>query len=180
MNLKWLKKFNVKILAIGHAIFHASNYGFDYVLYPFVVYKLGPLYGGVVMSILAIIITLSLLFVYDHLKKDWLGLETMKELVDDFFKEEEREVKKNWKKKWKKIFNYIFNKNKIGQFIFLSIQFDPLITTIYMRSGHHLYNGLRTRDWKIYLASTVVANVWWTGIAFAAISVLREGIVKFF
>jgi len=169
-----LRKLNLKILAIGHIVFHSTDYAFDYVLYPFVIYKLGPLNGGVVMAVLAIAITLSILYIYDFLEKDWLGIETVKELVENFFKEEEVVARKSWKMKGKRLLYWVFHRNKIGQFLFLSIHFDPLITTIYMRPGYHLYNGLRKRDWKIFLGSTIVSNAWWTGVAFTAISVVKK------
>lgn len=182
-----LKKFNLKMLLLGHIVFHSVDYSFDYVLYPFVIYKYGPLYGGITMTILASIFCLTIAYIYDFLEKDWLGVETVKELVENFFKEEEeiarkslRRKKQSLKRKGKRILYWIFQKNKWGQFIFLSIHFDPLITTIYMRPGFHLYNGFSKRDWKIFWGSTLVSNAWWTGVAFAAISILRGLVVNFF
>jgi hypothetical protein len=180
MNLKWLKKINLKILVIGHLIFQTFDYAFDYVLYPFVIYKYGPLYGGVAMAALAAAICLGILWVYDLLEKDWLGIETVKELVENFFKEEEEMAKKSWKKTGKKILYWVFHRNKVGQFIFLSLHFDPLITTIYMRPGYHLYNGFSRRDWKIFWSSVIVSNAWWTGVAFVVIASFREILAKFF
>ena len=175
-----LEKFNFRVLTIGHAIFHSTDYAFDYVLYPFVIYKLGPFYGGVVMAVLATTINLSLFYIYDSFKKDWLGIEIAKEMVENFFKEEKEIVKKSWRKSGKIFFYWLFHRNKLGQFIFLSLHFDPLITVIYMRPGHHLYNGLSKRDWKIFWSSVVISNAWWTGIAFVAISTLKGIIMKFF
>lgn len=180
MKFGWIKKFNLRILALGHFVFHSLNYGFDYVLYPFVIYKYGPLYGGIVMGALAASICLIISWVYDFLKRDWLGIEAVKQLVEDFFNEEKEIAKKLWKKKAKKFLGWIFHKNKTGQFLFLSIQFDPLITVIYMRNGSHLYNGFSLRDWKIFWGSVLVSNAWWTGIAFAVVSLFGEILVKIF
>ncbi|EKE19466.1 MAG: hypothetical protein ACD_9C00004G0002 [uncultured bacterium] len=184
---KELKKFNLKMLLVGHIVFHSSDYAFDYLLYPFVIFTYGPLYGGIVMTILASVICLSIAYVYDLLEKDWLGVESVKELVEKFFEEEEeiarkglRRKKQSLKRKGKRLLYWIFQKNKWGQFIFLTIHFDPLITTIYMRPGYHLYNGFSRRDWKIFWASTVVSNAWWTGVAFVAVSALKGLIVRFF
>lgn len=180
MQLKLLKKFNLKILAVGHVVFHSFDYGFDYVLYPFVIYKLGAIYGGITMALLSAAVCLAIAYIYDLLEKDWLGIETVKELVENFFKEEEEMAKKSWRKKGKKIMAWIFHYNKIGQFIFLSLAFDPLITTIYIRPGYHLYNGFSKRDWGVFWGSVFVSNIWWTGLAFVAISVAREAIMRFF
>jgi hypothetical protein len=175
-----LKKFNLKILAIGHAIFHSFDYGFDYILYPFVIYKLGPFQGGIVMALLSVAVCLLIAYIYDLLEKDWLGIETVKELVENFFKEEEEIARKKWKKWSKNILNWVFHKNKIGQFLFLSLHFDPLITTIYMRKGFHLYNGFSKRDWGIFWSSVIVSNIWWTGLAFTAISAFKGIFERFF
>lgn len=178
--MNWIKKFNFKILAIGHLIFHSADYAFDYLLYPFVIYKLGPLYGGIIMTMLAAAFCLAIVWVYDFLEKDWLGLETVKELVENFFKEEEEIARKKWRKRGKKIMSWVFHKNKVGQFMFLSLAFDPLITTVYMRPGYHLYNGFSKRDWKIFWGSVFVSNAWWTGIAFMAVSSFEGIMGKFF
>lgn len=173
-----LKKFNLKLLVIGHAVFHTLDFAFDYMLYPFVIFQLGIVYGGLAMCLLSVLICLFIVYAYDFLEKDLLGIETAKELVEEFFKEEEDEAKKSWRKTGKKFLSWVFHKNKVGQFIFLSLHFDPLITTIYMRPGYHLYNGLSRRDWKIFWGSAFVSNAWWTIIAFTGVSVV-EGIIRF-
>lgn len=45
-------------------------------------------------------------------------------------------------------------------FLFLSIKFDPFITTAYMRHGK--FNGMTKRDWKIFTGSLLLGNVYWT------------------
>lgn len=180
MNLRWLKKFNLKLLVIGHAIFQILDHAFDFVLYPFIIFTLGPWYGGVLMMVLSALICLFIAFVYDKMENDWLGIETIKELVENFFKEEEEIARKSWRKTGKKLLSWIFHKNKAGQFIFLSLHFDPLITTIYMRPGYHLYNGFSKRDWKIFWGSAIVSNAYWTFLAFIGVSAFREVVMKFF
>lgn len=180
MKFGWIKKFNLKILAVGLVVFNLFDYAFDYVLYPFVIYKYGPWYGGVVMFGLATAVCLAISWVYDLLEKDWLGIEAVKELVENFFKEEEKIAMRSWRKKGKKMMRWLFHKNKIGQFLFLSIHFDPLITTIYMRRGYHLYNGFSLRDWKIFWSSTLVSNAWWTGVSFVAVSSIAGTIKALF
>lgn len=174
------RKLNLKILAVGHIISQAYDYGFDYILYPFVIYKLGPLQGGIIMTLVATSMCLLILYIYDLLEKDWLGIEVAKELVENFFKEEEEIAKKSWQKKGKKVLSWVFHKNKIGQFLFLSLHFDPLITAIYMRRGYHLYNGFSKRDWKIFWASVIVSNSWWTLVSFSGVAIFKEFVGKFF
>lgn len=176
----WIRKFNLKILAIGHLVFHTSDYLFDYALYPFVIYKYGPVFGYVIMTLLSAAVCLAISYIYDLLEKDWLGIETVKELVENFFKEEEEIARRSWRGKGKRFLSWIFHKNKIGQFVFLSIKFDPLITTIYMRPGYHLYNGFSKRDWKIFWGSVVVSNAWWTGMWLVGLTAIAELIEKMF
>ena len=180
MELKFLKKFNLKILAIGHIVFHSSDYAFDYVLYPFVIYKLGFSIGFVVMALFSAAICLFMLFLYDWLKKDWLGIEAVKEIVEEFFSELKQEARKSWRMRGKKFLYWIFHRNKVGQFLFLSLHFDPLITTIYMREGHHEYKGFSLRDWKIFWGSVLVSNFWWSALSAVVIAGARNFITHLF
>ena len=175
-----LRKFDMKILAVGHLVFHSFDYGFDYVLYPYVIYKYGVSFGYVIMALLSAAICLVLSSLYDWLRKDWLGIETVKELVEEFFAELKEEAEVSWRRRGKKILSWIFHKNIIGQFVFLSIKFDPLITTVYMRKGYHRYNGFTWRDWKIFWGSVLISNLWWTGVSLAIVSVVKESISRFF
>ena len=174
MRLKLLKKFNLKILAVGHIIFHTFDYGFDYVLYPFVIYKLGYSEGFVVMALLSAAVCLFITWVYDWLKKDWLGIEAVKEIVEEFFAELKEEAQMSWRLRGKKFLSWIFHKNTAGQFLFLSLHFDPLITTIYMRKGHHSYNGFNKRDWGIFWGSVAVSNLWWSFLAIIVVEAIKN------
>lgn len=60
-------------LTTGITAFKLSNNTFDYALYPFVIYKLGILKGGLIMTLLAAISNILCLKFYDWSKRDWLG-----------------------------------------------------------------------------------------------------------
>lgn len=175
-----LRKFNLKILALGHLAFHTFDYAFDYILYPFVIYKLGFSYGFIVMALLSAAVCLAISALYDWLKKDWLGIEGVKEIVEEFFKELEDEAKRSWRIRGKKLLSWIFHRNKVGQFVFLSLHFDPLITTVYMRKGHHNYNGFNARDWGIFWGSVLVSNFWWSSVSITVITIIRNFIIRIF
>jgi hypothetical protein len=51
-------KEKIVVWGIGFSAFQIVDHGFDYLLYPFVVWKLGVLRGGIVMT------ALSLLYCY--------------------------------------------------------------------------------------------------------------------
>ena len=146
-------KFSGKIGAVSIGIpvyLTLGTWGFDYLLYPSVLVWLGPLWGGVVMTVLsAILCYLSFLF-YDWSKQDWLGIEALKGL---------REGRgKSW---FGKIFSWVFRKGDLAMLILLSIKVDPFVAVIYMRHGQGKYNGLSKRDWKIFIASFIISNLYW-------------------
>jgi len=166
--------FNLKVLLIGRILFHSLDYAFDYALYPFVIWKLGLPNGFFVMAGLAAAVNLLTVKFYDWLKKDWLGIEGIKELIDEFFKELEEEAAMSLRRAMKKFLQIIFHRNLFGQFLFLSLKFDPLITTLYMRKGHARYNGFSKRDWKIFWGSVAVSNLWWSSLSATAVTIVKN------
>jgi hypothetical protein len=180
MSFSLFRKFNLKILAIGHIVFNSLDYGFDYVLYPYVIYKFGYQAGFVIMGLLSAALCLGISWIYDLLKKDWLGIEAVKEIVEEFFAELKQEAEISWRRRGKKILSWVFHRNKIGQFLFLSLHFDPLITTIYMREGAHQYNGFKARDWKIFWGSVIVSNLWWSSFSVVVLTAVEQAFIKIF
>lgn len=156
------KKKKVAIWGIGYLGNAIIVYGFDYFLYPFVIWKFGILEGGVVMTFLSFLICYATIIFYDWAKKDWLGIETIKEVKEY-----------NGKSMIGRFTSWILRKSDPVVLLFLSIKFDPFITTAYMRKGAEKYNGLGKRDWIIFLSSLIVGNVYWTFVAFTGVSVVE-------
>jgi hypothetical protein len=69
-------------LAAGVTFMYATNKLFDYLLYPWVVYRAGIIVGGLVMTALSAVACLAILRFYDRTKRDWLGIETIRDLKD--------------------------------------------------------------------------------------------------
>ena len=67
----------------------------------------------------------------------------------------------------------ILKKSDPAAFLFLSSKEDAFITMVYLRHGSHQYNGMSARDWRIFLGSLAVANVYWTLAAYMGISVVE-------
>ena len=67
-------------LTSGLVVWNVTDYAFDYALYPFVVWKLGPVVGGGIMALASLVFCLVLLRIYDGLRRDWLGIEFVKGL----------------------------------------------------------------------------------------------------
>lgn len=145
----------------GVLTFKAFDYAFDYALYPFVIFRLGLLAGGIVMAALSLLDCLLLLKLYDWLKRDWLGIELVKTLR--FY---------SGPSCWKRATAWLLGRGDAVAFIVLSLRFDPFITTAYLRHG--AYNGLARRDWRIFLGSVVLSNAAWTFVCFGGIEVVRR------
>ena len=156
-------KERVGIWCLGVLGNKAIDWGFDYALYPVVIWYFGIVFGAVVMTIASCLACLATLKFYDWSRQDWLGIETLKELPDP--------NSHNW---LRRIAARLLQKGDWAALIVLSIQFDPFITTAFMRHGAFQFNGMSSRDWRIFLLSTVVSNGWWSFMVFGGLSIFSS------
>lgn len=147
-------------MGTGFLTLKAMDYAFDYVAYPFAIWKLGALYGGLLMSGLSLLICLLLLRVYDLLERDWLGIE--------FIKNQRHYAGPSY---WRGLVTRIISRADWFAFAILSLRYDPFITTAYLRHG--AYNGMNRRDWIIFMGSWFVSNGVWIAVCFGGVSVLE-------
>lgn len=155
-------KERIAVLGVGLLANWLMVNGFNLILYPFIIWKLGILNGGLVMTMLSFLVCYATLLFYDWSKKDWLGIETIKEI-------------KNYggSKKVGKLTAWIMQKSDPVIFLFLSIKFDSFITTAYMRHGK--YSGMGKREWAIFMGSLLISNAYWTLACFMGISLVEWG-----
>jgi len=149
-------------LTCGISIKTLISYSFDYLLYPLVIYKLGIITGGAIMMFLSLLACVMLVKFYDWSKRDWLGIETIKGMKD--YQGESR---------LGKFSAWILRCSDPVIFLFLSIKEDPFITMIYLRHGSHQYNGMSARDWRVFICSVAVSNIYWTLAAYMGVSVVE-------
>ena len=168
-----MKKFVNKVLLLfsGTFVLYATAWLFDYILYPFVIYRAGLLYGFFIMIILSFINCLLFLLVYNYLKKDIFSFEYSKKKISDFVDT----TNGNW---LKRTFRSILKHSKIILFIFLSV-YDPFIATVFMQKGNNGYNRMTAYDWNILILSVIIGNGIWAPTVFAGIS-FTEYIYKLF
>jgi hypothetical protein len=164
--LEKVQKFDFKAMSIGYAFFIFANYLFDYILYPFVIFKTGLIYGGIIMTVLAILMCFLTLIVYDRIKRDWLGIEAIKEI--------ENEIENKANTKIGKFISWFLRKGRWAEFIFLSLQFDAFVTTVYLRKGHRLYNGFKKSDWQVFWGSLLLSNVFWILLSFVGVEIFLK------
>ena len=148
-------------LGTGFLTWKAVEYAFDYALYPFVIWKLGPWMGGVLMALLSLVSCLLLLCLYDRLGRDWLGLEFVKNLRHY-----------DGSSRWRRGLAWLVTRGDLPAFLALSIYYDPFITTAYLRHG--AFNGMTRRDWRIFLASWLIGNLLWIALCQSGVSLLEK------
>ncbi|MFA6174166.1 MAG: hypothetical protein WC701_10860 [Kiritimatiellales bacterium] len=162
LHRKWRSvswKIRIAELSSGYLIWNVLDYIFDYVLYPFVIYKWGPLAGGIGMTLLSLLSCLMLIWIYDWMGRDWLGIETVKGLK--IYAGASR---------WRQWLARMLRKSDGIAFLVLSLKYDPFITTAYLRRS--AFNGMTRRDWMIFFSSGLLANLWWITACFGGVSVL--------
>lgn len=157
--VSWFAKHKerIAILGIGIMADRAIAYSFDFGLYPFVIWRAGPLWGGVVMALLSLLICLLTIWFYDWSKKDWLGIEAIKEL---------RAYEGT--SPFGRFLAWTLRSSDQVACVALSVTSDPFITTVYLRRGK--FNGMTRRDWTIFLASWFIGNAYWILACYMGIS----------
>jgi hypothetical protein len=149
-------------LSIGLAAKYLSDRAFDYLLYPFVIFNLGILKGGIVMIFLALIANIITMTFYDWSKRDWLGIEAIKELKTY-----------SGNRKMRRFTSWILKRSSPVIFLFLTLWFDAFTTTAYLRCGK--FNGMSKLDWTIFMGSLIISNAYWTLACFMGITLVEWG-----
>jgi hypothetical protein len=155
-------KKRLAMIGIGISANQIFAFIFDFMLYPYVMWKLGLVKGFVVMSILSAIVCYLLIVLYDWLKKDWLGIETLKQ-----FREYES------KNILVRLLSRLFKKNDSLIFWVLSTQFDPFIAILYYRKGSHQYGGLSKKEWRMFFFSLLAGDLYWSLMTFSGVSAIE-------
>lgn len=149
-------------LSIGLTAKYLSDRAFDYFLYPFVIFNLGILKGGIVMTFLAFIANIITMTFYDWSKRDWLGIEAIKELKTY-----------SGNRMMRRFTSWILKRSSPVIFLFLTLRYDAFTTTAYLRHGK--FNGMSKRDGTIFMGSLLLANIYWTLACYMGISLVERG-----
>lgn len=147
----------------GATTFTVINYSFDFVLYPFALYKLGVVVGFFTMMLLSFLFCWGYFIIYDYLKRDFLGIEYSKEKMSSIIASEDSVG-------LKLLLVRVLRKSRAFLFVFLSIYFDPFVAVAFERKGNFAYNGLSARDWRLFILSLIISNGFWSTTVFAGLS----------
>lgn len=139
-------------LAVGWGTATATSFIIDEVMWTPMVMWLGPVKGGLVMTVVALVCNLLLIWAYDTLKQDFLSFEAMREI----------ETEQNPKGFWKRILSKALRTGKIPAFIALSF-YDPFLAVIFSRESANAYK-MTKRDWMNFGLAMLIACVGWTSI----------------
>lgn len=155
------EKKKIALWGMGFSGYHLFDYVFDYGIYSVVIWNLGPIKGGVLIIILSLIYNLLALRFYNWSKKDWLGLETLKQI---------REYNGNfliWQ--W---LAWIMKKSSFLTLLFMAVKYNAFMVTVYMRNSNE-YGELNKRDWGIFLFSLIVGEVYWILVVSGGITLIE-------
>jgi hypothetical protein len=139
------------LLASGLVLKKAMDYLFDYGVYPVALLAFGTVAGGLLMTAISVVMNILVIRAYDWARMDFLFLEGLKEFRSC-------ETGPWWRRKLARL----QRAGDLPAFVLLSWFEDPVVVTLYLRRGSHLYNGFARRDWIVFAGSSVLANLFWT------------------
>lgn len=145
------EKFSFKRVLTGTALYSVFSWIYDFPVYSWVIWKLGPLYGGLSMALLSVPLDLFTLKFYDWSQQDWFAIEYLKSI-------------KNYEGSniVKKFLRWVLTSTPTPvQVFFLSFKFNSFVVTVLLRDGAYSYAPLTRRDWKIFWGSFLVGQAYW-------------------
>ncbi|MEK7530673.1 MAG: hypothetical protein AAB573_02300 [Patescibacteria group bacterium] len=159
-------------IGVGVTVKYWYDQAFDNGVYPAAILwaqqifgaALGPLVAFVPLGIISALASYAELKAYDWSKKDWLGIELVKKIREGG--------------KGEGLIARFARMGDIPAFFLLSIFTDPFVTTAYLRKGSD-FGGLSKRDKRIFIASVLVSNLYWTLRWTAIISLVQLAIATF-
>lgn len=125
------------------------------------------LLGNQVIALSALACYLTLVF-YDWSKKDWLGIEAIKDLRHG-----------EGQGRLTRLIGRLLRRSDWLALVALSIKFDPFIVVAYLRPGSYRFNGLSRREWGMFWLSVLISNLYWSFVAFTGVTVLHWAWTQF-
>lgn len=139
--VKFSRIATILVAVVGTEVFSST---YDDILYPIAIKKFGALYGGVGISILAVIINFLLVVWYRRTSHDWYGFE------NDRLIEAEEALKEGVAKR---------SKSRLINFIVLSVN-DPFLGFAYIE-GRKQSPSMNKRDWTMFALANAIGIGFW-------------------
>jgi hypothetical protein len=154
---------DVKTFAVGFSSYWVFAWLFDYPLFGAVVWQFGPIWGGLIMLVLTLLVDIGSIRFYDWSKRDWLAVE--------FIRSHKGYAGRN---PVRRLVKFVLTKTpKVLQVMLLSLRFNAFIVTTLLRDPASSFNGLSRSDWGIFALSFVTAQLYWTLVIYGGIQGLE-------
>ena len=143
--------------ATAHAGLYLWDKVFDFLLYPLAILQYGLLWGTMVMMSASLLICVGLIYLYDRLAstqfRDLLGFESLKEAA--------RAAGRIGVMSRLGVADNRLSRPlaRFGLFLYLSVWFDPMTCTIFMRPADHY--AMSPKYWSIFAISVLLSNGCW-------------------
>jgi hypothetical protein len=132
----------------------------DEVMWTPAILWLGAIKGGLVMTTIALVVNLLLIWAYDTLKQDFLSFEALREVQEG-----------EHKGFWKQLLAKSLKTGKVPAFVALSF-YDPFIAVIWSRKSANAYRMTR-QDWMNFGLAMIIACIGWTAICSGAACIIK-------
>lgn len=146
------------VIGTGLLVLEGVNQSFDYLVYPLVIWLLGPVKGGTVMTIAALVLNYGLVLIYNKTKEDWLGFEWLA-------MQEEKKLD-SWVGK-------VIRSGRWPAFLLLSWE-DPFKGFVFMRGRKQVGWWFSPTDWKWFIVANLIGNLIWILMVSGAIGAVRH------
>lgn len=147
----------------GTAFYSSVCWVFDYPFYSWVLWHLGPLWGGGVMILLSIPFDLLTYKFYDWSQEDWFAIEHVKSLKHY-----------TGKNPFNRLIGWILRETPVVvQVPVLSLRFNSFVVSAFLREGSYTFQGLSARDWRIFWWSFLIGQVYWIIVIGSGIEVVQ-------
>lgn len=175
MNFGLLSVQRILQIVAGLGFWSSLSWVGDNIAFPAVIAWKGLLLGGLAMSLISIFITALFLMVYEYKKIDWMGMDVLHDIRNNGLSWAHTYYARHYDNAvfhygnralfflpmiFSNMLTWMLQKGDAFAFVALSILSDPFVTTIYLRHGR--FDGLKKKDWGIFLCSGVLANMYWT------------------
>lgn len=136
----------------GQLLYNAFNAVVDFMLCPALVLWLGLINGGLAYLAIALVIDLTTMIAYDRIKKDFLGLELVKELRGFIGRKLLRSQQK---------IAELPMAAKMAIVLLISWRLNPFQVVVFMRHANEYRSGMTREEHWIFWVSYVWGNLLW-------------------
>lgn len=148
--------------AAAHLSLYLWDKLFDFVLYPLAIIQHGLLWGTALMMSASLVICVALIALYDRLSstrfRDLLGFESIKEAAAAAGQSRlasRLRLADTW-------FSRLVARGML--FLYLTVWFDPMTCTIFMRPADHY--EMSPRYWSVFALSVLISNGYWAALVY--------------